>query len=331
MKATYLFSSAIGSTIERYINLKRSLGRAYTKEYALFKHLDEFLNTIKSDLATESFEAWCRTQQHLTTGSRRKRRQKVHRLCLYRQRTEPSCFIPNPLLFPRPNKPIQPYIFTENDIIKLYNEIKKMRSNHASPLRKENFKLGLVLLYTTGLRLGELVRLTIKDYNPVEHLLLIRESKFHKSRIVPLSEDAWREIEDYLKIRRNFKLPTSTDLPLIWHNNHTNKTGFYTVSSFSTIFNSLFKNANIHTLDGRLPRSHDMRHSFAVHALLRWYHEGANVQAKLPMLSTYMGHSSVASTQYYLRFIDQVVSSASKRFEDHYSAIVALSNKGDVL
>ncbi len=84
----------------------------------------------------------------------------------------------------------------------------------------------------------------------------------------------------------------------------------------------------IETLDGRLPRSQDMRHSFAVHALLRWYHEEANVQAKLPMLSTYMGHSSVASTQYYLRFIDQIVSSASRRFEDHYSSLINLPNKG---
>jgi integrase/recombinase XerD len=72
-----------------------------------------------------------------------------------------------------------------------------------------------------------------------------------------------------------------------------------------------------------LCRARHKRHSFAVHALLRWYREGEDVRTKLPLLSTYMGHVSIASTQYYLRFIDNVVSSASERFEKHYSALIA--------
>ena len=252
-------------------------------------------------------------------------------LCLYRQRTERSCFVPDLLQFPAVHQSIQPHIFTESEIIRLFDEIKKMKPGPGSPLRQENFKLGLVLLYTAGLRRGELIRLTINDYNSTEHTLLIRESKFHKSRIIPLSEDAWSEVESHLNIRRNHQLPVSLKHPLLWHNNQKNKTGFYTGTGIFDVFQFLFKVANVHTVNGNLPRVHDFRHTFAVHALLRWYREGIDVQAKLPMLSTYMGHVFIVSTQYYLRFIEEIVNSASERFENRYSVLVTLSNKRGAL
>ena len=78
-----------------------------------------------------------------------------------------------------------------------------------------------------------------------------------------------------------------------------------------------------HTPEGQLPRIHDLRHTFAVHALLRWYHAGADVQAKLPMLATYMGHVSIVSTAYYLAFVEPLRTAASARFEQHYGALVS--------
>lgn len=324
MKSISPFYSPIGPTIARYIELKRSLGRSYAREYNIFKQLDKFLNTLKSDLNAENFETWCHTQQYLSSGSRRKKMQKIYQLCLYRQRMEPSCFIPNPSLFPIKHQPIQPHIFTENEVVGLYNEIEKMKSSHISPFRQENFRLGLILLYTTGLRLGELVRLTIGDYDATEHLLLIRESKFHKSRIIPLSKDAWNAIEDHLKIQKNRCSPISKELPLLLHNNHVGKLRSYIPSNYSTVFNHLFRASNIRKPDGSFPRLHDFRHSFAVNALLRWYREGVDVQSKLPMLSTYMGHCSVVSTHYYLRFIEPVIEKASTCFEKHYSSLISL-------
>jgi integrase/recombinase XerD len=105
----------------------------------------------------------------------------------------------------------------------------------------------------------------------------------------------------------------------------------YTSAGFWQIVHSLFEIADIRTTSGKLPRVHDLRHTFAVHALLRWYRDGVNVQAKLPILSTYMGHASVLNTQYYLRFIDDVASLASKRFEKHYSTIMTdINNRGDL-
>jgi integrase/recombinase XerD len=142
-------------------------------------------------------------------------------------------------------------------------------------------------------------------------------------------------LENYLKIRKHHQLPIAPNSALIWSRNDFTKTktpGFYTGTVISKNFKLLFKKASIHGIDGRTPRLHDFRHGFAVHALLRWYHENLDVQSKLPLLSAYMGHISVISTQYYLRFIEDVIGAASKRFEKRYSKIVKQSSKrGDLL
>jgi integrase len=79
----------------------------------------------------------------------------------------------------------------------------------------------------------------------------------------------------------------------------------------------LFRAADVRMSDGRFPRVHDLRHTFAVHALLRWYRDGVDVQSKLPALATAMGHVSVVSTAYYLSLLEPVAEAASTRFERH--------------
>ena len=244
--------------------------------------------------------------------------------CLYRQRTEPSCFIPDILDFPKPHQPIRPHIFAEEEIIRLFEAVKQLKPTSISPLRQEDIRLALTLLYTAGLRRMELLNLTIGDYDSMEHTLLIRDTKFHKSRIIPLSEDGWKALESYLKVRRKQRYPFTSDLALIWNRNGLK--GSYSKTNLWYIFRSLFRIANIHTLNGGFPRIHDFRHTFAVHALLRWYYEDVEVQAKLPMLSIYMGHVSIVSTQYYLRFIEKVVNLAGKRFEENYGSLVTISD-----
>jgi integrase/recombinase XerD len=258
MKTTYSFSSCIGTLIVNYLDLKRVLGRKYDIEHDVFKYLDRFLVNSQSDLTAESFADWCLTLQHIASSSRRSWMRIVRNLCLYRQRTEPLCFVPDPSHFPKHNQPIQPYIFTEEEILNVFDAIKKLKPASRSTLRQENFRLALVLLYTSGLRRGELSRLTIGDYNPLEHTLMIRESKFHKSRLIPLSNDGWKELEAYLSIRRKYRLPIAADSPLFW--NAYKKDGFYTGWGIAYTFRTLFKMANIRTAKGELPRLHDLRY-----------------------------------------------------------------------
>jgi integrase len=312
MSKDQAFVSILGPTATRYLALKRALGRRYDTEQRVLELLDIFLATEGSDLTADTFARWCRGEEHLASGVRRNRMRIVHNLCLYRRRTEPTCFVPDPSLFPALHQPVQPYIFTEVEIARLLREAAGLERLPESPLRPELFRLAITLLYTTGLRRGELLRMTTGDYDPRERTLLVRESKFHKSRLLPLSPDAADELEGYLQARRAHRLPLSSDTPLIWNRRAGGKA--YTAVGLGRVFRELFERAGIRKPNGHLPRIHDFRHTYACHALLRWYRMGEDVQAKLPILATYMGHVSIVSTQYYLRLIEPVAAAASERF-----------------
>ena len=312
--------SALGPTICRYLDLKEALGQRYTAERTLLEHLDRFLASAASDLTPETFARWCLTQQHLTAAVRRRRMRIVRNLCLYRRRTDPVCFVPDSSQFPLPQPPVSPYLFAEQEIARLLRAAADLKPNPRTPLRREVFRLAIALLYTTGLRRGELLRLTVADYDRREHTLLVRASKFHKSRLLPLGPDVVRELEAYLAARSDQSLPTSVETPFLWNGCQGGKT--YTGTGLTHRLQQLFKAAGIRTPAGRFPRIHDLRHTFAVHALLRWYQVGADVQAKLPYLAAYLGHVSIVSTEYYLHFVDELAGCASERFARRYGSLV---------
>jgi integrase len=120
-------------------------------------------------------------------------------------------------------------------------------------------RLAVVLLYTAGLRRGELLRLTLADVDPRHGILQIRASKFHKSRIVPLSQDASRELRLYLRRRLQPPLSRSADSPLLC--NTKGRVRGYTGTGLREGVKTLFRAANVRGIDGRTPRVHDFRHS----------------------------------------------------------------------
>lgn len=298
-------------SINRYLELKQALGRGYAIERQVLTALDRYLaDMLVADLTAETFTGWCKTQYHLTSGVLRNRMRIVRNFCLYRQRTEPDCFVPDIHLFPISHQPIQPYLFTEADIVRLLQTAATLKPSPQSPLRPEVFRLAVVLLYTTGMRRGELIRLTLGDYDPLRKTLCVRASKFHKSRDLPLSSDADRELSAYFGARRQRRLSMALTAPLLWNGYGAGYTG----SGLWQGMRQLFRLAGVRTTDGRLPRTHDMRHAFAVNALLRWYRAGVDVQTKLPLLATYMGHVSIASTEYYLPFGGDLAAASSACF-----------------
>ena len=312
--------SALGSTITHYLALKQALGRRYAVEGKVLRHLDAFLAPLGSDLDPETFASWCHSQEHLSSGVRRKRMRMVRNLCLYRRRSEPGCFVPDSSQFPLSHQPLSPHIFSEAEIARLVHAAGSLAPAPRAPLRSQAFRLAIVLLYTTGMRRGEIVRLTLGDYDPGECTLLIRESKFHKSRLLPLSRDGVREINGYLEARRTHQRSVAAEQPLLWNPYHGGNG--YSESGFAQVMRALFRAAQIYTATGALPRVHDIRHTFAVHALVRWYRSGVDVGAKLPFLAAYMGHVSIASTEYYLHFVDELAAAASDRFAWHCGALV---------
>jgi len=325
------FASELGPLIAHYLALKEALGRRYQVERAVLTHLDHFLAAQAlehSQLTANTFFLWVATFVHVTPSVRRNRMRIARNLCLYRQRSEPSCFVPDPDGFPRPHQPRRPHLFTEQQIVRLLHAAVELRPTPTSPLYGEGLHLAIVLLYTSGLRRGELVRLTLEDYDVREQTLRIRDTKFHKSRLVPLSDDAVREMNRYLLTRR--QLPHPADAPLLC----TRHRGFrpYTGAGLAQGLRRLFLKAGIRTAAGRVPRIHDLRHTFALQALLRWYRAGVDIQAKLPALATYMGHASVVSTQYYLGLLEPFAEAASERFACHCAPfLTANATDGGVL
>jgi integrase len=243
----------------------------------------------------------------------------VRNLCLYMRRRDPNCFVPDLATFPLQHPPRRPHIFSEDDILRLLRAADESPARSTAPLLGATLRLAVVLLYTAGLRRGELVRLVLSDYDPVERILLIRASKFHKSRLVALSADVTREMEVYLLARR--RLPHDADSPLLvssWRGLRARSGG-----GLGQSLRRLFHRAGVRTAAGRLPRVHDLRHTHAVHVLLRWYRAGVDVQARLPALATSMGHVSIVSTAYYLKLLAPVAEAASERFARHCARLLA--------
>ena len=321
--ATAGFSSSLAPVFGRYVSLKRALGRRFDIPTHTLQSLDRFLHDPAStypDLNVAAFQAWCHTQEHLTSSVRRARMQQVYNFCLYHRRSKPQCFVPDPAWFPRPHQRPQPYIFSEQEVSMLLRVASVLKRVPTSPLRPEVIRLAIALLFTTGIRSGELSRLILADYNRRDATLLIRESKFHKSRLLPLNAGIADEMDRYLRVRARREFPVSADTALIW--NARNGGRAYSSKNLQSCLRPVLQQCSIFTAKGRLPRIHDFRHSFAVNALLRWYRQGADVEAKLPLLATYMGHVSVVSTHYYLHWIEPLRTAASERFASHYGELV---------
>ena len=314
--------SSLGPQITAYLTLKKALGRRFANETAVLLHLDRFMaQKRRSSLRPDVFNAWSLTFAHLTPTVRRNWMRIVRNFCLYLRRSDRDCFVPDRSGFPDRHVPRRPHIFSEEQIIKLLRLATSLPSRSTSLLRGEVFRIAIVLLYTAGLRRGELARLVLSDYDPSERTLLVRKSKFHKSRLIALSSSAAGEMERYLRARRG--LPHPTDAPLLVSNHGGLRA--YTAEGLADVIRGLFRIADVRTSEGRFPRVHDLRHTYAIHALLRWYRAGVDVQAKLPALATAMGHVSIASTAYYLALLEPVAEAASALFARHCRRIFAVS------
>lgn len=197
---------------------QRSLGRGYVHEERVIDALRRFLKKNGCvDLDQAAFDAWCASQGPLAANTRRNRQRIVRNFCLNRQRAEPTCFIPDINRFPRRCPHAPPVIFEPAEVARMLAVAERLAPTPGSPLRPAVMRLAVVLLYTAGLRRGELLRLTLADVDPHHGVLRIRESKFHKSRIVPLSPDASRELKVYLRKRRRPPLSCSADSSLLCH------------------------------------------------------------------------------------------------------------------
>jgi integrase/recombinase XerD len=318
------FRSVMAPDVLRYIALKQALGRRFENATSVLLNLDGFLlglGNAAADLTPRGFKEWSQTLELLSPNTRLARMQVVRNFCIYRRRAHPDCFLPDSSQFPKACARLQPHIFSEIEVARLLGYCDAQLEDPArSPLRWATTRLAIVLLYTTGLRRGELFRLTPQDYDGAAQTLLVRASKFHKSRLLPLRSDLARLVEKHLEVRcRTYPSALATD-PLLW--SPYGRDRVYTGTWLRTNLLILLDCAGVTKADGGQPRVHDFRHSCAVNALVRWYRDGADVQAKLPLLATWLGHVSILSTYHYLHFVEELRSIANQRFTESYGGLV---------
>ena len=317
-----LGSTPLGQWIAKWLAHQRSLGRDYYSVEWVLGHLLRFIVTEmhSPDLDQTGFKLWCDSFSRLSSTTRRGRQLIVHKFCLYRQRVESDCFVPNLLYFARRKPHRRPVIVQPEQVVRILVAAGNLAPTTNSPLLPAVMRLAVVLLYTAGLRRGELTRLNLDDVEPATGLLRIQASKFHKSRLVPMSCDAITVMRAYLRQRLATPFNTAPSAPLLCcgpRGCHR-----YTGAGLGEAINRLFVAAEVLDDEGRRPRVHDMRHTFALQALMRWYRDGADVQANLPRLAMYMGHVSIVSTAHYLHFVPMMRQLASDRFEAAFGDVV---------
>jgi integrase/recombinase XerD len=259
--------AAWDAAVAGYLTNRRALGRSYEKEEYTLDRVRRFLVKAGAiDLDEALFDRWRAPFYRLSNRTRIIRERTVYNFCRYRRRTEPQCFLPDPSSFAR-SKPLPlPRIIERDQVIRLLLSVSAAIPTAREPLRPAALRLAILLLYTTGLRRGELVRLTLHDVDAQHGVLFIRESKFHKSRWVPLSPSVRSELRTYLQARLRVGFKSYPTAPLICHGRGV----AYTGAGLNRALMDVLDAADIRDQNGRRPRVQDFRHSFAVAALVRW-------------------------------------------------------------
>lgn len=217
---------------------------------------------------------------------------------------------PVPLTAPKPPQDFIPYIYSRAELQGLLDALPECQRCSACLITAVTFRALLLVLYGTGIRLGEALGLRIADVDLAQDLIRIRETKFYKTRLVPIGGDVHRVIEKCLSSLNRKK---RADSPLF----QSKKRERIKAAIAERTFKRLRKMCGVRRPDtfSFQPRIHDLRHTFAVHRVTDWYRQGADVQKLLPALSTYLGHVSLESTQRYLTMTPELLQQANDRFE----------------
>jgi integrase/recombinase XerD len=221
---------------------------------------------------------------------------------------------PLPTVVPKPPRAFVPHIYSHDELRRLLEATAFCDNNSHSNIESDTCRTLILLLYGAGLRISEALALTLADVNLSAGILHIQESKFYKTRLVPLSPELTRVISTYAT-KREIQHPSYPEASFF-----VSRTGGrLTRRSAEHTFSRLRLRAGVLRHDGARyqPRLHDLRHAFSVHRLVGWYRQGADVQRLLPQLATYLGHVHIAATQRYLTMTPELLQEANKRFE-HY-------------
>tara|TARA_R110002074_G_scaffold94520_1_gene206284 strand:+ start:222 stop:1196 length:975 start_codon:yes stop_codon:yes gene_type:complete len=309
------FSSLLSDRFLQFVRLRQQSGTDYASSTRLLMRFDTFLVEQKlssPSLSRDLYLQYINTLDHLAPLSRDNHLCVVRQLCRYLALFEPSCYIPEGEGINKASRQREPYIFSSGDISQLLRLAKELPG--PPTWRASTYATLFGLLYSTGIRIGEARSLTVGDVYLREQRIHIRQGKYHKARWIPLSKSCTEQLNHHLNQSFKNKCLPVADTPLFL--SRINRSLSYPI--IRRTFRSLCQEADIQDRNQGLPRLHDLRHTFAVHCLLRWYQQNIDVQAYLPALATYMGHVGIASTQVYLHATTELMAKVSENFHAYF-------------
>lgn len=301
--------TALEQALADYLRLRRSLGHDLAEAGWLLPDFVAYLDarnarTVTVELALD----WAQrspTGRRSTVGPRRLTAARGFARFLTGQ--DPLTQVPPLGLMPSRQRWRPPFIYSADDLDAI---LAQARTTSMAPQRAATYTTLIGLLAASGLRIGEAIKLDRSDVDWTGGVLLIRESKFGKSRLVPLHDSSMTALADYAALRDRH-LPRPADGSFFV--SLRGKRLLYAV--VSQTFRRLVDAAGVGVSAASPPRLHDLRHTFAVRTLLGWYRQGGNVQAKIPALSTYLGHRTPSSTYWYLSAAPELLALAAQRLE----------------
>jgi len=310
------FTSSLGPQIERFLAHKRALGFTYHREESFLREFDRFALREQSEFVSENL-----VRIYLSTFSQPARPHRLtllHQLARFLMCEEPRTFIPpTRFLGVRRKRPVI-RILSRAEASRFLDACDRMPST-SSFARRVVHGTALRLLLLTGLRRGEVLGLKNQDVDLNQDTLQVR-GKFGKTRTVPIAADLTQRLQDYRKkaiAELKHHAPTDAFFP------RTDGQRPTACKSLYKSFRCVLHTAGIeHCGRGKGPRLHDLRHTFAVLRLLRWYESDADLAAKLPLLATYLGHVGITSSQVYLHMTRDLVGEVIRREMNHFGNLI---------
>jgi integrase/recombinase XerD len=297
----------LDQAVTDYLAVRRSLGYKLVEQGRLLFDFVAYLDTIGAPrVTTEVAAAWATQPTGCSPVRWAQRLAVVRGFARHLKAIDPDTEIPPLGVLPHRCRRVAPYLYSDDDVEALVAAARALRS----PQRAATYETLIGLLAVTGMRSGEAIRLQRDHIDWDEGVVTIWSSKFHKSRAVPVHRTSLDALRRYSQVRDEFCPHPSS--PAFFLTTAGTRLGH---DSLNRVFRGLVHETGLDRPGQRRPRPHDLRHRFAVKTLIGWYRAGVNVEAHMPLLSTYLGHSNPENTFWYLSAVPELLILASKRLE----------------
>ena len=302
--------NSLRTALDEYIAVRRALGYKLLLTGRLLRRFVDFAEHAHADYITTALALqWATQPTHAQPSQWANRLGMVRRFARYCHAKDPRTVVPPRDLLPHPYRRVAPYIYSDEQIIRLLKAARRLPST--TGLRPQTYATLFGLYVATGLRANEALHLCREDVDLANGILKIRDSKFGKTRFVPVHPSTRRALERYAKVRDHL-CHTPGSPRFFLSDRGTSVTYDMLRWTFVKISHQIGLRA---PGDSHGPRLHGFRHRLAINTLLKWHRGGIDVERHLPTLATYLGHAHVTDTQWYLTATPQLLRYALRRVE----------------